>query len=196
MPLSPKLVLISGHQGSGKTTLSKAMAERFTTLHFDVHRLKFADPIYDMASAALSALEKYGFNINHGAPDGRLLQLLGTDWGRETQGENIWCELTEKRIKKIRSHERTIIIIDDLRFLNEAEIMKDNPKLLLRLDCEEHERKRRAEKWRDDVKHISEIALDEFKDFDDVLDTGSEKPQDTLAKAMKAFSKKFKPFLE
>ena len=45
------------------------------------------------------------------------MQSLGTEWGRETVNENIWVFAMQKQIERMSEE---IIIIDDLRFPNEA----------------------------------------------------------------------------
>jgi len=166
------VVGISGKQGSGKTTLAKGLLSQVRC----GHHVKFADPLYDMHEAIRGVLSKYGKEL--AAKDGKLLQLLGTEWGRNTQGENIWVDLTFNRIQQIAAKgEPALIVVDDCRFPNELSMFRDVAfcedvgVLTVRLECDESKRKVRAEGWRDTTNHPSETALDGYENgFDMVVD--------------------------
>lgn len=172
------IVCISGKQGSGKTTLAKALCKHYSGSH-----LKFATPLYEMHDAIKEILEvKYSYQMKE--KDGKLLQLLGTEWGRNTLGQNIWADLTRSAIESAvntleRFNDKAFIVVDDARFENELEIfMKFKSHfpewrvLTVRLEAEELARKGRADSWREDAYHPSEIGLDHrVNDFDLILNT-------------------------
>lgn len=172
-----KIVAISGKQGSGKTTLSSGLYDWYKDKR-EVLRFKFADPLYGMQAALKDVLHYYGETFK--TPDGKLLQLLGTEWGRETLGEDVWARILERRIKGLyeADHDKKLVIVDDCRFVNELKLFEDLKYwqtgirvVTVRLEAPEHVRKVRAEKWRDNTNHRSEVALDESKgQFELVLD--------------------------
>lgn len=170
------IVAISGKQGSGKTTLASKL-HQWAIPHFEqVRHWKFANPLYAMEKAIAKTMEEYGRPIK--TPDGRLLQLLGTEWGRETLGPNVWAEILEGRILALtKPDSHSFIVVDDARFDNELEVFKrlkdaGYKVLTVRLEAPEEARKVRAEKWRDRTNHPSEVGLDHrVMDFDLVLNT-------------------------
>jgi hypothetical protein len=54
-----------------------------------------------------------------------ILQTLGTDWGRKCIDGDIWIESMMRRIASCLRDEDCRIIIDDVRFVNEAELIKN-----------------------------------------------------------------------
>jgi hypothetical protein len=131
--------------------------------------VKFAEPLYEMHDLCRAVLRRYGCDPFPGV-DGRLLQLLGTEWGRNSRGQDLWVNLFRKRAESLpESH---IIISDDARFPNELEGFDPAWRVVrIRLVAPEDVRKARAAKWRDDTEHESETALDGYRNFDLVCDT-------------------------
>jgi dephospho-CoA kinase len=171
------IICISGKQGSGKTTLAASLVNKYSGTH-----MKFATPLYEMHEAIRGVLQKYDYEMPK--KDGKLLQLLGTEWGRNTLGQNIWVSLTATSIRNLitqleRWHDKAFIVVDDARFENELEMfysLRDlNPEwnvYTVRLEADEETRKARADAWRDAVDHPSETGLDlRLDDFDMVLST-------------------------
>lgn len=169
------VILISGPQGSGKTTITQELIRAMNIRKgFELFRpgfeLKFADPIYDIHNYAREYLMDNGIKMVN-KKDGPLLQHLGTEWGRNTYGENIWVDIAKNRVKKFGS--RCTFIVSDCRFRNEFSAFPEA--LRIRLNAREEIRKVRCEMWRENTKHQSEIDLDGFELqglFDMHLDTG------------------------
>lgn len=169
------VVLISGKQGSGKTTLSENLFIRFITMHslVDVSRLKFADPLYDIHTQIHEVMARYGENFT--GVDGKLLQLLGTEWGRNHIRKSLWVDVARRRIQKIIAmddfiRKYRVMIIDDSRFPDELTAFDDLcTTIKVRLEADEPTRKKRALKWRDNTTHPSEIALDVYKNWDIII---------------------------
>lgn len=119
-----KIIALYGPQGCGKTEAASALAGRPGWI-----KLSFAGPLYDMLSVMLGCdarmLDKKqpadglcGKTVRHA------LQTLGTEWGREHIGKDVWVEAMKSRIL---AHENTGntegIVIDDLRFTNEYHML-------------------------------------------------------------------------
>ena len=172
------ILMISGKQGSGKTTLSDTIKKYAVDYDFDfVSTLKFADTLYELHEYLLNKMETLT-----GKPrikkDGKLLQILGTEWGRENFGENVWVDILKKKIEKLESQKsKRLIIIDDCRFENEFDAFPEA--LRVRLYCAENVRKLRTDAWRDNTNHPSEIGLDDYSAknlFDVTYDTSINEP--------------------
>lgn len=184
--MNHNVVIISGHQGSGKTTLQKALCERLAPPAFKTWKaypMIFAGPLYEMHDRVRDVLTDSGVPHRQGCEvkDGDLLQWLGTEFGRNKHGENIWVDLCRGRInKKIAELEmgkdvaRAFFVIGDCRFLNELAAFPNA--LKIRLECPRDVRKARVDMWRENETHLSETALNtavaEGK-FDIVFDTSN-----------------------
>lgn len=185
------VVLISAKQGAGKSTLSKAIEKEIEGLNASVlhknfqpwgfYELIFAGAIYECHNACRDILSLYGVDLPHKKKDGNLLQLLGTEWGRNTIAEDVWVQIVKNRVGqvahrfKVGGYKRVTIAIPDCRFKNEFEAFPDA--LRVRLQCPEETRKKRAEMWRENINHPSEVDLDSYEDrFDLVLDSAKNAP--------------------
>ncbi len=156
------IVLLSGKQGSGKSTTSAAldtMAAASGKFYFIFH-LKFAGPLYVLQDLVLNKMEQFT-----GKPrvrkDGTLLQLLGTEWGRKNYGEDVWVNALKAQIEEtVKGYrpDKTLVIVDDCRFKNEFDAFPGA--LRVRLNAKEEVRKARADAWREDTLHPSEMGLD------------------------------------
>lgn len=142
------IIGIHGLAGSGKTTFAElfkylALKSKFTD---DCLIIPFAKPLKDFAKSL-------GWNSIKDKKGRRLLQLLGTECGRECIDEDIWVKhwinfaylieclpietpilLYKKALKtqKIKN-KNALIISDDVRFENEIECIKEMKGLLLKI---------------------------------------------------------------
>ncbi len=186
------ILLLSGKQGSGKTTLAKEISKRVlghaTPINFQY--MKFADPIYAIQNAIKTTLlEEFHTEIQ--TPDGPLMQVIGTEWGRKKDPE-FWVKIMQNRVAaEMRRGAHfaakgfpTLFLIDDARFPNELTALEP-PKgelgtqlMKIRLEAPEHVRQVRAEKWRPDTAHPSETALDGRGDWDKIIYSDTTNAQD------------------
>jgi hypothetical protein len=98
------------------------------------------------------------------------LQKLGS--GFRELDVDVWAKDIIARTSDGRSY-----VVDDLRYENEARILRDNGWRLVRCDVSEKVRRRRIEKlygeYDDSIlRHPSEIGLDDWDDWDYVINTG------------------------
>lgn len=151
------LLLISGKMGSGKTSVADAVED---ILDSDgdalTQRVKFAGPLYAMQEMIYSYLERYGV-----APVGKdrvLLQVLGTEWGRNSKGEDFWVNILRARANAFEG----TTIVDDCRFPNELLTAYGLPTLRVRLVADDAVRAARLSKGGTftNLEHPSETALD------------------------------------
>lgn len=175
--MKTQLVLLSGKQGSGKDTTAREIARLMTRQSTKVAFLKFAKPLYDMHDMCRDYMAKLGIQPV-GVKDGNLLQVLGTEWGRKTLGENVWVDALRGQMAQVKMHHlslgfsRLIMVVTDCRFRNEFNGFPDA--LRVRLNCASSIRKERAEMWRDNELHASEMDLDDYVEegrFDMIFNT-------------------------
>lgn len=175
--MKTRMILISGKQGSGKTTIGTALGEALhKRLNWDVEQVTFASTIYDMHDGILRILKDRGIERDI-VKDGPLLQLLGTEWGRNTLGEEIWVnclkgEIANKKALHLGRGDtpKLAFIATDCRFQNELHGFHDA--LRVRLECDKSEREGRCSMWRENDSHVSETDLD-GEPFDLTLHTDS-----------------------
>jgi hypothetical protein len=134
----PCLVAFCGPIGVGKSTLAHELAD---STGGEV--MSFADPLRAMVSQIVGEgyLSSDMFDgvrgkdveipwLSGGMTGRKLLQLCGTEFGREMIDPNIWVKITENKldnyvdttVKPCKPH--THVFIDDLRFDNEAEMVR------------------------------------------------------------------------
>lgn len=123
----PRLVALSGAAGSGKTTAADYLIE-----HYGYHRFKFAGPLKDML---------YAVGMTHGEVEGMskqqpsemlcgrtpryVMQTLGTEWGRDLIGANLWVNLWQRRVTAFAAENPGAkFVVDDMRFANELEAVQ------------------------------------------------------------------------
>lgn len=118
------LIGLAGAAGSGKDTA----ASRLRDGH-GFSSLALADPLYAMISIMtglgpdrLADRKIKEANIDWlGVSPRKLLQTLGTEWARETIGEDVWINHLFRRIDKAGGGD---FVVTDVRFQNEAEAIK------------------------------------------------------------------------
>lgn len=183
------VIMISGKQGSGKSTLSKNLARTLSVGELKtVELLKFAGPLYEMQEAVRSVAKTYGIAMPE--KDGLLLQWLGTEWGRNVRGTEVWVNALKYKAENSRAD---IVIIDDCRFENELNAF-DNTRaqvIKIRLFAENTVRKLRADGWRDNEEHPSEIGLDHIpnEQFNLALETQNLSQVDVLTLTLEELKK-------
>jgi len=133
----PLLLGIIGPKGSGKSSLARAIQSCLNNPSM-AHRMRFAGPIKRMVGQLLmeAGVEPVDEFIDgsrkeeelapfpvEGITSRSLMQTLGTEWGREVVGEDIWLGLTINKARKARSMGK-IAMIDDVRFPNEVKAVR------------------------------------------------------------------------
>lgn len=189
-----KVILISGGQGAGKTTLCRILRQEFETRNNRTASFKFAQPLYDMHHAVHKVLRSYGIDREHQGTDGVLLQVLGTEWGRRVLGNNVWVRALLNTVEMYWAlNPSTMIFIDDVRFPNELHAFDKYPDVnvvSIRLECDKGVRQARAEKWRPNESHQSERALDEHKGkFTYTFDSGANSAASIAQEVYRCLSK-------
>ena len=146
--------------GAGKT-----FSANFIIKKYGYKVVKFAYPVYMIA-------EKY-FKMTH--KDRKLLQIIGTDAGRDKINSEIWVNRFKEDMLVIRETEKILgllprrFVIDDCRFSNEHEALKDLGFVGIYINASfDTRRKRLIERDNTAQEHVlnhkSEGLMDSFKD--------------------------------
>ena len=125
MTLQPNLIGLCGHKGVGKSTYAAKLAGQ------NGHVYSFATPLKTMLMSVFPSdyILKDKETPIPGYPEhvtGRyLLQTCGTDWGRAQVSSDIWMIMLRERIVKDRKTKGGLMVIDDMRFENEAHMVRE-----------------------------------------------------------------------
>jgi hypothetical protein len=151
------IIGLSGYARSGKDTIAEILI-----MNYGFRRLAFADnirkavktldPILDNGKRVSEMVSQIGWEGTKNYPEmRRMLQVFGTEVGRDMFGENFWVEQVFREIDSDDIIEN--FVITDVRYPNEADSIRD----------------RGGEIWRitrsqvDAINsHISEKALDDY----------------------------------
>lgn len=143
---------IHGPAGVGKTTLAEIFNAKT-----DCAIVPFARPLKEFA-------KQLGWNGVKDDKGRKILQLLGTDIGRNLIDKDIWVQHWEEAVQRLGAEGETIVVADDLRFPNEAKIIAMYHGLLIKMTG------RGAYDPLDDLsQHASEQVLPDYM-FDFVID--------------------------
>lgn len=136
------IIGVAGLMGSGKDAVAKIIAEEY-----EAKIIRFADPVYEAAKRLdpyviydaspmrlMDLIEKIGwdkakrtiFEVR------RLLQVIGTECGRQIHGDDCWVRLAADKIRDLYKYNPDnsqrcnvdCIVIPDVRFYNEAHFVK------------------------------------------------------------------------
>jgi hypothetical protein len=129
----PLIIGLTGLAGTGKDTVRGILE------HYEGYTgLAFADPLRDMIGQLLDACgESRAWMVNRelkeqpipalGVSYRHLAQTLGTEWGRDMIGSDMWVRIASARIKAMSAHAAEFddkpapcFVISDVRLPNEA----------------------------------------------------------------------------
>jgi hypothetical protein len=121
----PKLIGVTGRAGSGKSLVASMVGGMV---------IQLADPLYAALSVMLGLpevlLRDRQFKERTiewlGKSPRQMLQTLGTEWGRDSVRKDVWLQLCQRRIETLRSHGAGPIVIADVRFDNEAAMIRSS----------------------------------------------------------------------
>ena len=124
-----KIIGISGAAQCGKDTA----ADHILTKRPAYQKISLADPIKAMLSAGLGLTETqlYGdlkdvIDERYGCTPRKMLQTLGTEWGRDLVHTDIWLLAMGNHLEQLGG----TFIIPDIRFENEAKFVRENGVLI------------------------------------------------------------------
>lgn len=161
-----RLIGISGKIGSGKTTLSQYLQTKYP----DLKKRSFAERVREVLSIVANIpVEKTRTSEDKNVylPEwektvGEMLQSIGTDAFRKEVHIDTWV------ISLFSEYTETDWIIDDVRYVNEADGIRKHGGILIRLEGDPGNIRDNSSR---DLNHESETALDDYKHFDVVINT-------------------------
>lgn len=119
------IIGFNGKMGVGKSTAINAIRSLKSVPFIPVFNVKFAGPLYQMQELIYDIVKPVHKRPADFVKDRKLLQWLGTEWGRGTISESIWVDLWAAAAKQHSVESpRSIIVSDDVRFDNEAETIR------------------------------------------------------------------------
>lgn len=129
-----KLIGFTGKMGVGKSTAINCIRDFQDN---SVKLVKFAQPLYDIQEYIYNRISTVHERNSTFTKDRKLLQWLGTDWGRDGISQTLWVDLWEHEVKRLhQTQPSAVIVCDDLRFDNEAEIIKKLGGTIIKLESD------------------------------------------------------------
>jgi len=116
--MKPIVIGFAGRAEVGKTTIANALATNLRQRGHSVSVAPFAAPVKRIA-------REMGWNGAKDAKGRRLLQLIGTECGRECVGPDVWVERWRRENVESVLIPHDVLIIDDVRFANEAAMVRE-----------------------------------------------------------------------
>lgn len=170
-----------GKKGSGKTTCSELLQQLGRDNNVKVIRVAFADPLkricsdlycfaYDIPVEAFYGTQEEKEQVHPalGNRSGReVLQFLGTGCFKAITPD-IWITYTLRHIDIAIKYGADIVVIDDVRFPEEAQALKERGAILIRVE------RLRDVTYSQTETHESETAMDTI-DVDETIWNNSDK---------------------
>lgn len=130
-----KLVGLTGRARSGKDSLAHFLVEQH-----GFKRVAFADPIRH-AVAEITGLsvdelmdgpaKETPLDWLDGVTPRRMMQTLGTEWGRDTIHRDLWLRVAQRKIDAALAAGAPGVVVSDVRFDNEAYFVADQDGLVV-----------------------------------------------------------------
>lgn len=133
----PIVIGIAGYKRSGKDTIAGQIGFNLVKFNFfknsEILIEKFAKGVKQEVCEAFDiSLEHLDKRKNESALVRRVIQTVGTEWGREEKGKDVWVNQVEERIKK--NPNTKIVFITDLRFISEADWIRNKNGFIVRVE--------------------------------------------------------------
>jgi phosphomevalonate kinase len=178
-----KLIGLSGKLGSGKNYIAEKIIAPYFQDKYNILIIGFGDQVKNELYARDLALT-YDLLYDQKSYDSRKkLQEYATEYGRDRYNQDMWIRGLDMQIETFqkRSPKEVMILICDVRFVNEADYVKNKNGLLIKINSSNRTNSRYwKEADNDQLKydnicnHKSEIDLDNYKLFDLIINNDIE----------------------
>ncbi len=123
------IVGISGKARSGKDTFANELVSEFGFV-----KINLADPLREFISnitgipvkELVDGVRKEEIIPWLGVSPRKLMQTVGTEWGRDTIDPEIWLKVLYVKVQSLIQAGHPGVVIADVRFANEAEYIRNN----------------------------------------------------------------------
>ncbi|MAT87244.1 MAG: hypothetical protein CL532_01655 [Aestuariivita sp.] len=128
-----RVIGLAGPKGCGKSTFASKLC-----IHYGFTAVSFSYPIKAMLHTMgvdmqllTDPVRKEEVIEELGCSPRYLMQTLGTEWGRTLVDDQLWLKLAKKRIESDSSRD---YVVDDVRFVNECELVHSLGGCIIRFD--------------------------------------------------------------
>jgi phosphomevalonate kinase len=173
-----KLIGLSGKLGSGKNYIAEKIIAPYFKDKYNILIIGFGDQVKNELYARDLSLT-YDLLYDQKSYESRKkLQEYATEHGREKYNEDMWIRGVDIQIETFcrRSSKEALVIICDVRFINEAEYIKSKNGLVFRIISPNrtnirynNESNNDQIKYNNICKHKSEIDVDNYNLFDLII---------------------------
>ena len=173
-----KLIGLSGKLGSGKNYIAEKIIAPYFQDKYNILIIGFGDQVKNELYARDETLT-YDLLYDQKSYDSRKkLQEYATEYGRDRYNQDMWIRSLDMQIETFqkRSPKEAMILICDVRFVNEADYVKNKNGLLFKINSLNRTNSRYwKESDNDQIKynnicnHKSEIDLDNYNLFDLII---------------------------
>lgn len=129
------IIGFTASMGAGKSTAVDLLKKKAG----HVELVKFAQPLYDMQEFVYDRISSVHKRSENFIKDRKLLQWLGTDWGRDTISETLWVDLWKAKVRNTQEKHayapNLTIVCDDVRFDNEASTVQAIGGVVVHITC-------------------------------------------------------------
>lgn len=135
--MSQILIGLAGRARVGKDTVARYLAAHLTLISY-----AFADPLkmalagmFHLTASQIDGAEKEQPLAWLGKSPRELMQLLGTEWGRDLVHPQLWLLLAEQNLQLLAEHDQAMkgVVIRDVRFDNEADWVRSKGGVILHI---------------------------------------------------------------
>lgn len=164
-----KIIGLIGKKESGKTTLAAIINKWIRNENTSCYFLQFAGILKTMILKAKICDEEELYHVKTSFSR-EIMQKIGTNIIREQIDKNFFCKKMIQELKALIKedpiYENAIVIIDDIRFENEADLIRDVGGILFRIvrptwgDPDEHRSETEGDKISTSVTIFNDSDLD------------------------------------
>jgi len=124
-----RVIGLAGYPGVGKDEVAKILANFIE----DTAVISFADPLRKIVGVLegiapqalkLQEVKARPSRLNPSLSRRQVLELIGTEGGRELISDSIWVDLMGFKLTALESQNYDLVVIPDVRFINEIAMVK------------------------------------------------------------------------